>query len=44
MSFELSAGFARNVRNVYESLGYKIIDVPFVSIEERVDFIVESIQ
>lgn len=44
MSFELSAGFAKSVRNVYKCLGYKIIDVPFVSVDERVELIVESIQ
>lgn len=43
MSFELSAGFAKSVRNVYMSLGYEIIDVPFVSIEERVEFIIGTI-
>lgn len=44
MSFELSAGFAKSVRNVYMSLGYEIINVPFVSIAERVESIMKSIQ
>jgi predicted ATPase len=44
MSFELSVGFAKSVRNVYMSLGYEIVDVPFVSIDERVEFIMKSIQ
>ena len=43
MSFELSAGFATSVRNVYMKLGYEIIDVPFVSIAERVEFIIGTI-
>ena len=43
MSFELSAGFAKSVRNVYMKLGYEIIDVPFVSIDERVEFIIGTI-
>lgn len=43
MSFQLSAGFAKSVRKVYMKLGYEIIDVPFVSIAERVEFIIGTI-
>ncbi len=44
MSFELSAGFAKSVRKVYMSLGYDIIDVPFISIDERVEFVMGKIR
>ncbi len=43
MSFQLSAGFAKSVRKVYKRLGYELIDVPFVSIDERVEFIIGAI-
>lgn len=43
MSFELSAEFAEDVRAVYQELGYVIINVPFVSVEERAGFIKRSI-
>ncbi len=39
MSFELSVKFGESVRRVYEKIGYEIIDVPFVSVGERVEFI-----
>lgn len=44
MSFELSQKFAEYVRNVYSALGYKIVNVPFISIPERVEFIKKYIQ
>ena len=43
MSFELSSEFALNVKKVYISLGYDITNVPYVSIDKRVDFILKSI-
>jgi predicted ATPase len=44
MSFELASEFGENVRRVYENAGYEIIDVPFVSVMERVEFIKKCIR
>lgn len=43
MCFELSSKFAENDRRIYQELGYVMVNVPFVSIDERVDFILKSI-
>jgi predicted ATPase len=39
MSFEAADEFGKNVKLIYEKLGYRIIDVPLADIEGRVDFI-----
>jgi len=39
MSYELARKFGDNVRKVYMNTGYDIIDVPLVSVEQRVEFI-----
>jgi len=39
MSYELAREFGENVRKVYMDTGYEIIDVPLVSVEQRVEFI-----
>ena len=44
MSFELAGEFGECVRRVYENIGYEIIDVPFVSVMERVEFIKKCIR
>ena len=43
MSFDLAKIYGENVMKIYESLGYVTLDVPFVNVEERVTFILESI-
>jgi predicted ATPase len=43
MSFEAAKAFGAVVRSVYENFGYQILEVPRVSLEERVNFIVDSI-
>lgn len=44
MGFETSEKFGENVIEIYKSMGYNVIEVPFVSIEERVDFIISTIK
>lgn len=43
MEFKAANNFGINVKKIYESLGYTIIDIPFVSIDERAVFILEHI-
>ncbi len=33
----------REIKNVYEELGYRVVEVPFMSVEERVRYILEKI-
>ncbi|MCF6212642.1 MAG: ATP-binding protein [Flavobacteriaceae bacterium] len=42
-SFEQSLAIHNHLKNTYKSLGYTIIDVPFGSVKERVDFILKAI-
>lgn len=44
MSFELSAFFSKSVQRIYEKLGYEVIEVPFIDVRDRVDFIINSIE
>lgn len=44
MSFELAINFGKNILKIYQSLGYETLDVPFVSVGERVSFITEAIE
>ena len=44
MDFESAEKFGIKVSEIYESLGYNIIDVPFESIENRAEFILRKIQ
>ena len=43
MSFRDAEAFGAVVRSIYENLGYQIIEVPRISLEERVQFILERI-
>lgn len=43
MSFDLAKIYGENIQKIYHDLGYVTIDVPFVNAEERVTFILESI-
>lgn len=43
MDFETANNFGINVKKIYENLNYTVIDVLFVSIDERVSFILEYI-
>ena len=43
ISFEGAQAFGIDVKSIYKSLGYQILDVPRLSIEERVKFILERI-
>jgi predicted ATPase len=44
MSFEAAKIFGDLIRQAYIDLGYKIIDVPLLDIDQRVKFIVEFLQ
>ena len=44
MSFELAANFGENIMKIYQSLGYETLVVPFVSVDERVSFITDTIE
>jgi len=42
MTFLQAKAFGDNVRKIYEDYGYSIIDVPCVSPEERVQFVIDA--
>lgn len=44
MSYMLAEKFGENIMKIYRDLGYEIIEVPFVNIEERVAFILEAVE
>jgi predicted ATPase len=44
MSFMLAESFGENIIKIYEDLGYVILEVPFVTTEERVTFILKTIE
>jgi len=43
ITFEGAQAFGIDVKTIYERLGYRILEVPRLSIEERVQFILERI-
>lgn len=43
VDFKTASEFGENLRRIYKSLNYEIIDVPFVTADERVKFIGDSI-
>ena len=43
MSFEQAQEFGAVVRSIYENFGYRILEVPRFSLEERVKFILDRI-
>ena len=43
MSFEDAEAFGAMARSIYEKLGYHILDVPRVSLDERVQFLLDRI-
>lgn len=43
MDYESAAKFGSNVSNIYKELGYNLIEVPFDSVEKRVEFIINLI-
>lgn len=44
MSFEQAKAFGAAVRSIYEKCGYRILEVPRCSVEERAQFILNKIQ
>ena len=43
MSFAEAEAFGDVVQSIYETLGYQIVEVPQISLEERVQFVLERI-
>jgi predicted ATPase len=43
LPFSLARGFGNGLRAIYERLGYTLIDLPCLSVEERADFILHHI-
>jgi len=43
ISFEGARMFGESVRSIYQKLGYQLLNVPFQSIEERTNFILERL-
>jgi len=43
MSFQAASQFGDDLRTIYERSGYVLIDLPCLSVEERVDFILHSL-
>jgi predicted ATPase len=44
VSFEVARPFGDELRALYEQLGYTLLDIPCVSIEERVEFILNVLR
>jgi predicted ATPase len=44
MSYEAAADFGADLRDIYETLGYRLIDVPKTPVKERVTFVLEHIR
>ena len=43
MDFDSAKKFGISVSAIYKELGYNIIDVPFDSIEKRVEYVIDLI-
>ncbi len=43
MDYESADKFGSNVSYIYKELGYNLIEVPFDSVEKRVEFIINLI-
>ncbi len=44
VDFAVAYSFGNNIREIYQELGYTIIDVPFISLEERVEYIILAVK
>jgi len=44
MEFDSAKKFGINVSNIYKELGYNVIEVPFDSVEKRVEYIINLIE
>jgi predicted ATPase len=42
MSYEASAAMGNRLRDIYQKLGYRLIDLPLSSTEERVQFLLDN--
>lgn len=44
VDFAVANSFGNSIREIYEELGYTIIDVPFISVEERAEYIILAVK
>ena len=44
MSFELAQDFGLKVQKIYSEYGYRLIEVPCISPEERAQFIIDRLK
>lgn len=44
VDFAVANSFGNNIREIYQELGYTIIDVPFISVKERVEYIILAVK
>lgn len=44
VDFTVANSFGNNIRDIYQELGYTIIDVPLTSVEERVEYIIHALK
>jgi predicted ATPase len=43
ISFHESKLFGNNIKSIYQTLGYKLIELPYASVDERTDFLIDFI-
>lgn len=43
ISFDAARRFGESVRSIYQALGYELVNVPFLPIQERASFILERL-
>lgn len=43
VDFEVANSFGNNIRDIYQELGYTIKNVPFISVEERAEYIIYAV-
>src|SRR5262249_30978486 len=43
ISFEIARGFGEHIRAIYQRHGYRLVDVPCVSIDQRLEYIIGCI-
>lgn len=42
-SFDLAIATYNSMKNIYEEYGYKLIEIPFKSVSERIDFVLNEV-
>ncbi len=44
ITFHEAKNFGNNIKSIYQALGYELIELPYASVDERVDFITDLIR